>query len=138
MNVVQWNGVNLQFILYMERKWNDWTVKLYFKQYLSILIISNFMYIIKKMPTLFFILEWLGTISIVLAYFFTTTINNVNLNIIAILNLYGGFILSISCFIKKNWSVFVIEIIWTILAIYKLIDINIQSNINSIYINHVN
>ena len=78
----------------------------------------------KSIPIWFIVLEWIGTLSILSAYFLTSNQTSINQNIIASLNLYGGFILSISCYLKKNWSVFVIQFIWAVIAIYHLVKIN--------------
>ena len=76
----------------------------------------------------FVALEWLGTFSILSAYFLTSNNAEINLNIIAALNLYGGSILSASCYLKKNWSVFVIQFIWSIIAIYHFFKINLMDH----------
>lgn len=82
----------------------------------------------KKISIKFLILEWLGTLSILLAYFFTSNNTNIDKNIIGVLNLYGGTILSTSCYLKKNWSVFVVEFIWAMIAIYHLVKLNLLDN----------
>lgn len=74
---------------------------------------------------LFTILEWIGTFCILTAYFITTNGNKINQNIIAGMNLYGGIILTISCYLKKNWSVLAIQLVWAIIAIYHLFKINL-------------
>ena len=79
-----------------------------------------------KPPTWFIVMEWIGTLSILSAYFLTSNNTQMNLNIIASLNLYGGSILSVSCYYKKNWSVFVIQFIWSIIAIYQFFKINLM------------
>lgn len=78
-----------------------------------------------EFPFWFIILEWLGTLSILTAYFLTSNNTNINLNLIAFFNLYGGTILSISCYIKKLWPVFIIQSIWSIIAIYHFFKINL-------------
>ena len=64
---------------------------------------------------------WLGTLLIVVAYYFVS-IKRLNIadREYQILNLAGAVALGINVFYKQAWPAFVLEIVWGGIAIYAL------------------
>ena len=71
----------------------------------------------------FDILGWLGTITIILAYFLLS-INKIKNDICyQTLNLIGGLLMAIGLFPKSAWFSFTLEIIWAIIAFLTILKI---------------
>ncbi len=64
---------------------------------------------------------WTGSISVITAYTLTT-IENENLLLIDILNLYGSMAIGYMCFRAKVWQATLLEVAWFSVGVYSMID----------------
>ena len=59
-----------------------------------------------------FLFEFTGPISLVIAYFLKTYELNENIILLGVLNLYGAGLLGYSGYLKKNYPTVLLEVIW--------------------------
>ena len=67
---------------------------------------------------------WVGTFLIVLAYFMVSNAYvDANSSLFQLTNLFGAVFLGTSLFVKKAWPALTLQAIWSVIAIWALINI---------------